>query len=275
MSLITEDNISQIENMSFSTSIDPKQIIEKTREILSNKSPSLPQKDVVEYSPHSPAYAPKDAHLFERNLDEPHSTDIPPPSPPSTPPYKPPSPDGPPPNIQQAEPLPTEEEPTLKVGGKVHYHGDIKPSRLWNIENIGSSFCTINTDDDYNLNTKDTIKVVRPDEIYLPNENYVYSMPIDIPLDQNQNPYPFDQQNPMMDLNANPNINPNPNAPNINFAPVIKIITDGNDMSSSLPPDQQPPLYEPQQQPQPQPITPLQTQENNPEIDFSIPIIKK
>ena len=67
---------------------------------------------------------------------------------------------------------------------------------------------------------------------------------------------------------------PNANTPNINFAPVIKIITDGNDMSSSLPNPQQLPLSIPIPE-QPQPPEEDNSNSNPTEIDFSIPIIKK
>ena len=251
MSLITEDNISQIENMTFSTSIDPKQIIEETRQNIYKVPNSTPDTD-LNYPPISTTPPSPDTTPPRLKLPPPVLNTTPPPS-------SPPSLDLPP-----SSPPP----PELKGGAKVHYRGDIKPSRVWNIEHVGSNFCTINTEDDYHLNTEDTIKIVRPDEIYLPNENYTYSMPIDIPQ---QNNIPF---------NNNPIVDPTlQTPPNINFAPVIKIINDGNDMSTQ--PFEQPVVQQSQQpfvqQLQPVIQQPQQSQENLniSEIDFSIPIIKK
>ena len=273
MSLITEDNISQIENMTFSTSIDPKQIIEETRQNI-YKVPNSPNilPPATPPSPHTdlnypPISTPDTDYLnYPPITTTPPSPDttpprlkLPPPVLNTTPPSSPPSLDLPP-----SSPPP----PELKGGAKVHYRGDIKPSRVWNIEHVGSNFCTINTEDDYHLNTEDTIKIVRPDEIYLPNENYTYSMPIDIPQ---QNNIPFNN-NPILDPTLQ-------TPPNINFAPVIKIINDGNDMSTQ--PFEQPVVQQSQQpfvqQLQPVIQQPQQSQENLniSEIDFSIPIIKK
>lgn len=136
---------------------------------------------------------------------------------------------------------------------------------------MGLNFCTIVTDDDYNLNTEDTIKVVRPEELYYPNDNFVYSMPVDVPIQQMMT-------SPQM-MYQNQNVNPIPtNSPNIHFAPVIKIVNDGNDMSQQLVDPQQPPDI--QMIPK-EVVVPLPDENNNNnnlntnEIDFSIPIIKK
>jgi hypothetical protein len=215
------------------------------------------------YNPRTPDYTPNNSLLSEERL----SPEGPPPnylegSPPD-------SPEGPPPNY--TPPTPPSSSIPLTGGEKVHYRGDIKPSRLWNVEHIGPNFCTIVTDDDYHLNTEDTIKIVRPDEIYLPDDNFIYSMPMDIPLAMNMNNIPTTNQMPLEN---------NPNIPNIHFAPVIKIINDGNDMSQQLasePLTQTQPIIQTQTQTQSQsqPSLSEESELNTNEIDFSIPIIKK
>jgi hypothetical protein len=265
MSLITEDNISQIENMGFSTTIDPKAIIEETRKKIENipKSPDFPPPpSLPKYEPRTPDYTP----------------------PPSLPKYEPRTPDYTPPlSIESKSESESESEsslnslespdlppPNFLQGGEiVHYRGDIKPHRSWKVDHVGPNFCTISTDDDYQLNTEDTIKVVKPDQLYLPNDNFVYSIPYEqADINTNTNSIPMSIPIAMQDI---PNPNPNPT---INFSPVIKIINDGNDMSSG-----------PSQQPSQQPlqISSLSLPENTEkiiepivnEIDFSIPIIKK
>jgi hypothetical protein len=266
MSLITEDNISQIENMGFSTTIDPKAIIEETRNKIENvlKSPDFPPPSL---EPKSPNFPPPSTPDF-----------TPPPTPDFTPP---PTPDFTPPPTTTPDftpPPPTPSPSTnvveFKGGELVHYRGDIKPHRNWKIDHVGPNFCTISTDDDYQLNTEDTVKVVKPDQLYLPNDDFVYSMPYDIPDPNYQN------NPPMMDTTIPTNPNPNPNNPTINFSPVIKIINDGNDMSQQ---SSSTPIQEMMQIPQQQILVPTPVISESPktieptinEIDFSIPIIKK
>jgi hypothetical protein len=270
-SIVTEDNISQIENMGFSISIDPKTIIDTTRNNMNSKS--LPLQQPV---PDLPEVSSPISSLQEPPITVPQPTIPSLQEPPITvqqstilePPITVQQPNSPV-SLQQPPNSPIEDK--IKVGGKVHYRGDVKPSRYWNIDQIGAKYCTISTDDDYQLDTENTIKVVRPDEIYLPNDDFVYSIPMDIPLENiqnlNTNPQQFQQQQQQIDT------------PSINFAPVIKIINDGNDMSTTatdtlpippptsimtmpLPPPPPPPLPD---------LEPLQTNQ----IDFSIPIIKK
>jgi DNA-directed RNA polymerase II subunit RPB2 len=271
MSLITEDNISQIENMSFSISIDPKTIIDETRNRVSSNtkysphSPEIPPPSTPKYSPLEPEPEPEPEPKLD--LELPKSTEVPNSPIPLQQPPQPQVPNSIPLQPQTQIPnSPIEEE--IKVGGKVHYRGDVKPSRYWNIDQIGAKYCTISTDDDYQLDTENTIKVVRPDEIYLPNDDFIYSIPMDIPLENIQNQNPIQTQQPQQI-----------DTPSINFAPVIKIINDGNDMSTTatdtlpIPPPMTLPLMAMPSPPPPPPsgLEPLQTNE----IDFSIPIIKK
>ena len=99
-------------------------------------------------------------------------------------------------------------------------------------------------------------------EVPIMNPNYLAQYPLQSPLNENQN--------------LNPNLNPN--APNIHFAPVIKIVNDGNDMSQQIvdPLQPQPPIsfvgVEGRENIKNEVSSKI---DNNTEIDFSIPIIKK
>jgi len=260
MSIITDDNISQIENMGFSKSIEklmfipnavPKTVIDKTREILEEKtekhkhvsvsnkelpfkppSPHTPDGSppiTRKFIPHTPDYTPptNPTSLDPGYKEKPDSPEgLPPgykekPDSPDEPPpgykEKPDSPDEPPPGYKEKPDSPDEPSP-IKTGGKVHYRGDHNPSRLWTVQHIGSSYYTIDTDDPSGLPTEDTIKIVKPEDIYHVDESNIYSVPTiveqpSIPLDSNT-PY----------LSSNPDSK-------LNFAPVIKIFNHGNDMS--------------------------------------------
>ena len=276
MSLITEDNISQIENMGFSTTIDPQFIIEETRKKIENtKSSNIPQTPdstppiTTTNIPQTPDSTPPITTNIPQTPDSTPPTNNPQ-TPDSTPPIQTPDSTPPPTNIPQT-PDSTPPNVSFKGGELVHYRGDIKPNRNWQIDHVGPNFCTISTNDDYKMKTEDTVKVVKPDQLYLPNDDFIYSIPYDIP-----DPDVMDYNNNNV---INPNLNPNPNPnTNIHFSPVIKIITDGgNDMSSTsenpllLPPP--PPLLQQEQipdSPKTKTIEPILN-----EIDFSIPIIKK
>ena len=240
MCIITEDNISQMENMGFSNSLDsllfqknavPKTVIDQTRAILANQpvtmesvSPEIPP------PPMTPENSPPIKY-------------IPPPmTPDSTPPT---SPDSTPPNFVKPTEIPSSPDSTppnfvkptdsivkeIKGGDKVHYRGDYNPSRLWTVQHTGDKFYTIDTDDLEGLSTEDSIKVITPEEIYLPDD-FTYSMPYSFAENPNTNMIQNQNMNPM----PNPNQNMSPCDTQINFAPVIKIINDGNDMSSSSEP---------------------------------------
>lgn len=145
MSLITEDNISQIENMGFSVSIDPNLIINETNDLLkvSNtpEHPPLQNRILPKYEIRTPVYTPDD----DVPPNEPDNDLIPTTSQHSipshslpSPEFTPPTPPTPPnylPNKKPEEPEELE-QPELKTGGKVHYRGDIKASRLWNIDHV-------------------------------------------------------------------------------------------------------------------------------------------
>jgi len=265
MSIITDDNISQIENMGFSKSIEklmfipnavPKTVIDKTREILEDKtekqkhvsisnkefslrppSPHTPDNSPPirpKYIPHTPDYTPPNSPIFSEGLslgykEKPDSPNEPPPGY-----YKETdSPNEPPPGYYKETDSPDEpplgygtesyspDEPTIiKTGGKVHYRGDHNPSRLWTVQHMGSSYYTIDTDDSNGLSTEDTIKIVKPEDIYNIDESNIYSVPTVV--EQPSNYIPLDSNTPY--LSSNPDSK-------LNFAPVIKIFNHGNDMS--------------------------------------------
>ena len=287
MCIITEDNISQIENMGFSNSLDsllfqknavPQTVIDQTRGLLSvpkNNSDQIPSNipsnnlyprtpdstppndnnpipnfanpippspdstppNYIKPIPPSPDSTPPNyIKPIPKSPDStpPNYMNPIPPSPDSTPPNYikpsstdiPPSPDSTPPNY--VKPSDSEQEKEIKGGDQVHYRGDNKPYRLWKVQHAGEKFHTIDTDDLEGLNTEDSIRVVPRDQVYYPDD-FTYSVP-----------YAFQQPqqnailgNMPLDANMYPSSN-NPCDTQINFSPVIKIITDGgNDMSSS------------------------------------------
>ena len=272
MSIITEDNISQIENLGFSNSLDklmfqpgvvPKVVIDQTRKILENtslESDSLPK--IVPESPEEPppGFEPQSPEEPPPGF-EPQSPEEPPPG------FEPQSPEGPPPGFEPQSPEgpPPDIEPIKEItgGSKVHYRGDFNPARIWTVQHAGSKFYTIDTEDAAGLSTEDTIKVVRPDEIYTPEESYLYSVPHAEPM-YDQTPIYNPNNNPMYDHN-----------PNINFAPVIKVIN-GNDMSQDSTPEKNN-ISIPTASPIPtfsNIITPA-IESSSGEVDFSKPLIIK
>jgi hypothetical protein len=300
MSIITDDNISQIENMAFSNSIEklinipnavPKTVIDMTRSILESSdgkkilkikeietniptelpnfephSPDYPPPSRPKYEPHTPDYTPTSPEEPPPNF-EPTSPEEPPPnfeptSPEEPPPnFKPTSPEEPPPNFKPN----SEEEEIIQTGGKVHYRGDQNPSRLWTVQHTGSSYYTIDTDDVNGLSTEDSIKIVKPEDIYLPKDSYLYSVPNTQEIPSSYYP--------------NTNTNPYLSDPNkMNFAPVIKIFNHGNDMSQST----ETPNDEFDLNPLSSVITnntnsnlEMNTEPNNDVIDFNKPMIIK
>ena len=111
--------------------------------------------------------------------------------------------------------------PPSQTGGGYHYRGDLKPERIWSIKAQGNNLYTINTDDLDYLKVEDSVKVVRPEEIYKAGEfDYNNQKPPDIITYQEQ-PSAIPQSgepgysNNMLSTSVTP--------PGINFAPVIKI----------------------------------------------------
>jgi hypothetical protein len=249
MRLITEENIQQIENMTYSKNIDklmfkpdikPEEIVtaikgaltgkktdlttpvsihEKTPEnqIPTNDDYRLPGEDEYRlpgeenFSPVSPPYAPT-------------SPESPPYAPNESPQYNPSTPtnyylESPPYAGEGLESPPFAPALTIEVGQRVHYRGDTIPNRLWTIIKKGDNFITIKS-----LDEIEDIKVVRPNEVY---EEGDYSY-IQSPTIQTGGM----NQIPMMDMPPRPMYGGDNGIPAINFAPVIKVMNGGSDFSS-------------------------------------------
>jgi hypothetical protein len=261
MRLITEDNIEQLENMTYSNNIDklmftkniePQEIVNeikltlRTQQANINKNLLTPKRmdeefirhdeenqnifyntDSPDYPDTSPAYNPS----FEEEI--PHNED-------DSPPYNPFSASSPEingPRTPSMSPPEKTENPQNQLGGEiieqyttgeeVLFRGDFLPNRIWKIKSVGDRFITITTDNIEGLDDKDTIKVVRNMEIYRPADFTYnqYSL-------QTTSPYSgqaVNQHIPTMNYGINEG------TPAINFAPVFKIMNGGNDFSSGEP----------------------------------------
>ena len=159
----------------------------------------------------------------------------------------------------------------LPIGSIVHYRGDVKPERKWSINKSGNNLYTIETQDLDYLTVEDSIKVVRPEEVYKPG---MYDYPTTIKPETMQELTPELYEDPIN--RGQIAIKPFDDA-KINFAPVIKIFNDGNDMSQTSGTTTDCTPYE-------QPIMdiPIESSQNEHEqndaidaVDFSKPIIIK
>ena len=151
----------------------------------------------------------------------------------------------------------------------VHYRGDTKPNRLWKVTKSGNKLHTIETQDLERINVEDSLKVVRPEEIYKPGlYDYSTAEQVDDMIDYSNIPQLEEQQ-------TMPQMMPYVE-PTINFAPVIKVFNEGNDMSQGAPVtnENSESLYN-----VPQNVQPPTQQENvqmpDSAIDFSKPLIIK
>ena len=150
----------------------------------------------------------------------------------------------------------------------VHYRGDTKPNRLWKVTKSGNKLHTIETQDLERINVEDSLKVVRPEEIYKPGlYDYSTAEQVDDMIDYSNIPQLEEQPMPQMMPYVEPTIN---------FAPVIKVFNEGNDMSQGAPVtnENSESLYN-----VPQNVQPPTQQENvqmpDSAIDFSKPLIIK
>jgi DNA-directed RNA polymerase II subunit RPB2 len=214
--LITEDNIQQLESMSYSRNIEsllfdkdatPAKITAMIKQELAK---GMMKEDVYrtpeslrtpyqspEFEPTSPAYVPKEGELGESDGSSPAYTA-------RSPVYEPTSPEGPPPQspvqLQPSSPdfsppppqqsfsphTPSPKSPTLnelsdqallyRTNDLVHYRGDVLPERLWKITNVGDRVLTIESTSTEGLEPGDTTKIVTAIDIYKP-ENFAYTSP--------------------------------------------------------------------------------------------------
>ena len=113
---------------------------------------------------------------------------------------------------------------SFEAGEPVHLRGDVLPQRIWTIMKIGDRFITIDTQDPQGLD--DTIKVVTSFDLYKPGD-FSYNMD---PVEHTGTMDPLEK--PMvykMDTQSYPTQGGNPA---IHFAPVFKILNGGNDFSN-------------------------------------------
>ena len=267
MRIITEDNIEQLENMTYSNNInnlmftkniEPQEIVNEIKLTLRRQQSNMneyittpktvdeePEKDIEkvyeydyeyannaspDYPDTSPAYeSPFEEETIRNDYD--------------SPPFNPFS------ATMNGSTTPTISPPTKTTGGEtieqpeiieqyttgeeVLFRGDFLPTRIWKITNVGDRFVTITTDNIEGLDDKDTIKVVRRNEIYRPNDfSYIHSI-------NNTNTNTNNSQSQYNDGITNNGTASYPinggqphGTPSINFSPVFKIMNGGNDFSS-------------------------------------------
>ena len=261
MRIITEDNIDQFENMSFSKNIEKltktegitftsivNNIVEDLGNVKVVKTPEKPVEIEAEKETEKTDnkicitlpkdYVPGDPIYPNVNGVVPKSPDYPPDSPvyrptsPEYPPdYRPDSPEYRPdsPAYAPGSPAFSGGKPKYSLGDRVMIHGEIPdPNDNWIIMNITPDFITLENN---NPNTiRDPIRVVEPNQIYHYQSSYMN------PIHSNDNMnYPsegmnYPTQNFPYDYNTKPNIT---------VSPVIKIVN-GDDKSTS-------PMIEPNQ----------------------------
>jgi DNA-directed RNA polymerase II subunit RPB2 len=256
MRIITEDNIQQMENMAFShnlellmepqiptatpqvrvSKIQPKEVIQmiqqKTRSGKNFPMTPVSPADATEeestrspYAPESPPYAPE---------SPPYAPESPPYAP-ESPPYAPESPPYAPESPPYAPESPTFEPNSppaeFKKGDLIHFRGDTKPARLWEIQEIGKEFLSIRTDDMENLEAKDNVKIVTKGDIYTPSTEYPYQSGGYIyPTAQNQYTANYATIGGGLYQQAPPPLPANPLPVNITIAPKL---VGGNDNSKT------------------------------------------
>jgi len=265
MRIITEDNIKQMENMSYSDNIGkllfdkeitPLQITRMIRRELEDKRKkpdvyATPENIVFKKDSDSPEYAETSPAYFPSPRDYDNEDSSSPGFNPNTPPIglSAHSPDEPPPIGLSAhspdEPPPLEggrgpiifkneivaDDPEIyNLGEHVHYRGDSAPSRLWKVTDIGDKFLTIEAEDIQGLEPMDTIKIVTPSDIYKQG-HYHNSLPFDEPIEPVAGLYnSFDESNyPTIPMKQPVYQSAAPAS--IHFAPVIKVLNGGNDFS--------------------------------------------
>jgi DNA-directed RNA polymerase II subunit RPB2 len=254
MRLITEDNIQQLENMSFSKNINnllstkefhPKEIVNSIRDILQEKKKDVykapvsihtptPMSDIIYPKDVSPAYQPSPQPQTALSSDSPEynprskeSTLYEPVSPSSPPPptlYEPVSPTSPPPQeltggTSTSLDILSEQAKQYQVGDSVHYRGDVLPTRVWTVTYIGDRFLKIETPMIHNMEGLDTTLMVTALDIYKPTD-FPTTLPVVLPPRKEDSPSEWF-----------PNVPATLGQP-IHFAPVFKIMNGGNDFST-------------------------------------------
>ena len=259
MRIITEDNIDQLENMSFSTNINkllsdnistsdiankiryqpkPKSYFNVNKDILTPEIDNELSEDSPPYNPNSPYIpnTPEDSPPYNPNspyipntpdkLTDVESPDYPPnlespdfPPPPGSPDFPPPPP--PPGTSSYSINGGGNDMEEYKKGDLVHYRGDKLPNRLWNIINIGDQFITIKTDTMDGLELEESVKIVTDTDIYK-SDNYVFKS--DLINEHNEDIIDNENDNVLQPIISEKHTNTNEslnNTPAIHFAPII------------------------------------------------------
>ena len=256
MRIITEDNIEQLENLSYSKNIEKLTHVDKfvsktyiqgvnndllkantSKEMVTSESPaSLPGWKVMENAPDSMQYQslmsdaaslfgfPPTAQPGESPLFSPTSPEMPPPA--ESPLFSPTSPEMPPPPLQSTNDLLSEQAQQYKTSDSVHLRGDNIPNRVWTVFSVGDRMITIDTENIEGLASGENRKVVTAAEIY-PVGDYSFTAPV---IQNQQVPgmmgghmqQPYTNMGPIMTGGI----------PAINFNPTFKIMNGGSDFST-------------------------------------------
>lgn len=240
-------------------------------------TPDISEEPPINLKRWNPRWGPMPSR-YELHYYEPKTPEGSPVSNPDFPPFAPTSPSD---SLSNSDDYERKtEELNMRAGKRVHYRGDSKPDREWTIQKIGENMYTIDTTDLEHLKIEDSLKIVKPEDIYEPG-NFVYArapeeieQPFQIQMQPQlqMQPQPQPQIQPQMQQQMYPSMQQYPEDPKINFAPVIKIFNEGNDMSQ---PDTGSPFMPMQQKQQFEQQMFEPKEEHPPEnlLDFNKPLI--
>ena len=235
MRIITDDNIKQLESMTFSKNIEklmvgsigtgplgnmlPKDVVSAVQsnlklDVVYHKTPdsisnavgvndvsewTVTERELPAYNPTTPEYNPTSPDYN-----------------PTSPTYQPTSPA----YVSTSSPeLPTN---AFETNDNVFLRGDTIPNRIWTISKVGDTFITINTDDTRQLEPDETVKIVTDVEIYKPTD-VVYDYRHTLPQSPDYVPPPSPGQFDGGFYGGNSGLPP-PNGSGITFAPNITIV---------------------------------------------------
>jgi len=250
MRIITEDNIEQLESMSFSRNIERllkvenadlkdinmKDIIQDIRKLTGETDIKTPERGelgafkVVEKekkeTPETPTYAPdiiNDSPPYADDINNsPHyapGVNDSPPYPDESPPYINTSPISPP--YHDKSPISETTKggmSTPNIGDRISIKGEIpNPQDIWVVTHITPDFITVENKSEHPEHSNDTIRVLDKTEI-LPYQELEYY------------PQPQPQNQMALAYSSHPQYNPGL-PPNISVNPIIKIVN-GDDKSS-------------------------------------------
>ena len=260
MRVITEDNIEQLENLSYSKNIEKLTHVDKfisknyiqevnndllkanaSKDIITSESPALSPYRILE----NPLQANDDSMEYKSyELDTNSPFGFPPtpqpgesPMSPSNPPpaaesplFSPTSPDMPPPPrmelSQNTNDLLSEQAQQYNINDPVHLRGDTIPNRVWTVFSVGDRIITIDTENLEGLASGENRKVITAAEIY-PVGDYSFTAPV-VPNPQvpvmmgGYMQQPLNNMGPMVSGGM----------PAINFNPTFKIMNGGSDFST-------------------------------------------